>query len=219
MQALRNKILIKIDMTQKEKYALTKDTTIFISRGWNFNLREDRATMGYVVHGNDMKEGTPVLVHYLSTEPSYAVDNENILTEEEKREGFKIRNIDVGMCFCWFDGKNWQPCKGFLITKRIFKPYKGLLVGIEHELIKKRLYVVSGVDEYDGSITHLNGIVCCVTENSDVELIFHDAENKEGRVIRTMSREIEALDFAMTDQVIKGELLIGLSPNNCSTLN
>lgn len=219
MKAINGKILVKIDILQKEKYALTKDTTIYIARGFNFNLREDRATMGYVVDGNGMKEGVPVLVHYLSTEPSYAVDNEDILTENEKRDGFKIRNVPQDMVFCWFDGKNWQPCKDFLITKRIFKEYKGRLVGIDHQIVKRRLYVVSGVDEWDGEVTDLSGKVCVVTENSDVELIFHDENHKEGRVIRTMHREIEAIDNKLTNEVKNGKYLIGLSANNCSTLN
>lgn len=85
MKAPKKKCLIKIDMLQKEKYALTPDIQLVIQRGYNFNLREDRATMAYIVDGNGLKEGTPVLVHYFATEPSYAVDNENILTEEEKK--------------------------------------------------------------------------------------------------------------------------------------
>lgn len=141
------------------------------------------------------------------------------LPKKKKKEGFKIRSIEEDMCFCYHDGKSWQPCKGFLISLRIFKEYKGLIVGVEHERINKRLYIVSGVDEYDGEITDLSGKVCVVTENSDAELIFHDAENKEGRVIRTMNREIEAIDNDMTEQVQRGELLIGLAYNNCGYLN
>lgn len=219
MRALRNKVLIRIDMTQKEKYSLGNGKTLHWQRGFNFNLREDRATYGYVVDGNGMKEGTPVLVNYLSTEPSYAADNETILTEEEKKEGFRIRNIEADMIFCYFDGEKWQPCKGFLITKRIFKPYNGLLVGIEHERIKGRLYVVKGFDEYDGEVTDLSGKVCCVTPHSDVELIWHDESSRERRLIRTMNREIEAIDNDMTEQVKNGELLVGVAHNYCSTLN
>ncbi len=219
MKALYGSILVKLDTKQKEKYNLTKDVKIEIERGYNFNLREDRASMGYIVEGGGLKEGDYCLLNYLALEQGYIIQDENILTKEEKKEGFKVLSVPKDMVFATSpDGKDWTPCKNFFLTLRIFKPYGGMILGVEPELVKEKLYVVKGFDEYDGKKTDLSGKVMCVTANSAYVIEWHNTENREEKLIRTMGRELLAIDHSMTDEVKKGNYLIGIETTDCKKL-
>lgn len=218
MRAIRGQVIIKIDARQKEKFALTQDVTIEIIKGFDFNLRNDRASYGYIVNGNGHTKGDRALCHHLALEPNYQIENETILTEVEKKEGFKVISIPVDMLFATSpDGKEWVPCKDFLITQRIFLPYRGKMVGIDHQLVKNRMHVISGMDEW-GEVD-LSGKCVVSLDNTDYEIIFHREDNKEYRLIRSRSREIIAIDEKLTKGVNKGRYLVGLSPTNCKALN
>lgn len=219
MRALRGNLIFKIDTKQKEKYALTKDVTIHIERGYNFNLREDRAAFGYVIDGEGLPSGAMLLCNYLALEPTYEITNETILTDAEKSEGFKVFSIPLDMAFCYNNGDGWKPCKSYLITKRIFKPYTGNLQGIEPELVKNRMYVEKGIVEWEGESEDLSGKVVVSLENCDYEIIFHTPDHREHRLIRSMDREIIAIDEGITDKLIKNKYLVGHSKQDCKYLN
>jgi len=219
MKALKNNVIIKIDVRQKEKYNLTPDTQIFIERNYNFNLREDRAAMGYVVDGGGYPVGSQILIHYLAMEQHHEILSENLLTKEEKKEGFKVISIEEDMCFAYVVNGEWEPCKDYFITSRVFKPYKGIMDGVPHEQVKNILYIHKGVDNYDGQDKDLSGKVAHVTPFSDYEIIWHNTKNREERLIRTRHRELMAIDEGLTKKVESGELLIGFTPDNCSKLN
>jgi len=219
MNTIKGKVIVKINFKQKEKYQLTEGVTIEWQRGYNFNLREDRAASGYVIDGEGLPVGAYVLTNYLATEPSYEITNQTILTDEEKEIGFKVVSIPQDMVFCYLENGEWQPYFEYLITTRIFKEYKGVLVGIENEQIKNRLYVIKGEIEWDGVKEDLAGKVCIVTEFSDYQIIFHDTDSKEQSVIRTRDREVLAVDNTLTKDVQNGELLIGISSVNSAKLN
>lgn len=219
MIALKNKALIKINTLQKETYALTNDVNIHIQRGYNFNLREDRGGLGWVINGEGLPEGARILVNYLALEPTYHVPNYGYLSEKEVTEGYKIINIPMDMAFCYKVKNEWIPCENYLITQRIYKPYKGILAGVGNLLVKNRMFVISGFDEYDGEKNDLSGQVAVTLDNADYEVTFHDLDNKAYSLIRTRWREIEALDGGMTKDLLNGKYLIGSSPTDCKTLN
>jgi hypothetical protein len=209
MKAIRGKVLVRIDTKQKERYALEGGPTIIIEKGYNFNLREDRASMGEVVHAYDIPTGAMVLIHHNATDKTYSVESNDILTDEEYRNGHRILSIPEDMVFCYNEGSGWIPCKNFLLTKRIFKPYKGSLVGIQPEQVKNRMYVVSGWDEWDGKKKDLSGEVVVSLVNCDYLVIWHTKENKEDMLIRTRHREIIGLDSGLKKDIQKGKYLIG----------
>ena len=220
MKAIKGKVLIKIDTLQKTKYAFQTGEQIVIERGYNFNLREDRASMAYVIDSDQLPEGAPILVHHLSVEETYAVPYIHLfLTEEEIAEGYKIFSIPYDMVSAYFEDGVWKPCKDFLITQRIYEPYQGEIVGIPHQRIKRRLYVIRGEDNWDGQTRDLSGKVIVVLDNSDVEIIFHNEQHREERVMRTRHREILGIDEGMTKKVQKNLYLVGLSEDNCEPLN
>ena len=216
--AIKTNILLKMNTRQKEKYALTDNIQIEISKGFNFNLREDRSSMGYIINGRGLTKGHQALCHHLTIESGNEVTAETILTDDEKKIGFKVFSVDKDMVFATSpDGIKWFPCKDFLITFRIFKPYKGKLKGIEPSVLKDRMYIIKGVDEFEEEITDLSDKVACTTVNSDYEIIWHNENNREQSLIRTRSREVLAIDNGMLEDLKKGELLMGLSPTNCKT--
>jgi hypothetical protein len=216
MKALRGKILVKMDTRQKEKYSLTKDITIKIDRGFNFNRREDYPSRAEVIDGDGLPPGAPCLLHHNAIEKTYEIAG--IVTEEERMEGIKVFSIPVDMCFCYFENDEWVPCKNFLITSRIFKPYKGSLVGIDPEQIKNRMYVVKGLDEWDGETKDLAGKVLVTLVNCDYQIIWHSKENREETLIRTRHREIIAIDEALTKEVHKGKYIVGVTHQTAKAL-
>lgn len=218
MKALKGNTIIKMNTKQKELYALTDEINIVIEKGYNFNLREDRSSLGYVINGDQLDEGVEVLCHYLALEPSYLIENDTILTESERKEGFKIFSIPNDMVFCYKFEQEWHPNKGFLITKRIFKTYNGNLVGIEPELVKHRMYIEKGSIEWDGDSEDVSGKVAITTDNCDYQISWHTKTHKEESIIRTRDREVMAIDDDATKKVKKGIYLIGLTPHDCKTL-
>lgn len=216
--AIKTNILLKMNTRQKELYSLMEGVDIEISKGWNFNLREDRSSMGYIVNGRGLTKGHQALCHHLTIESGNEVTAETILTDDEKKIGFKVFSVDKDMVFATSpDGIEWHPCKDFLITLRIFKPYKGKLKGIEPTVLKDRMYIIKGVDEFEDEITDLSDKVACTTANSDYQIIWHNEKNREQSLIRTRSREILAIDNGMLEDLKKGKLLIGLTVTDCKT--
>ena len=216
--AIKTNILLKMNTRQKERYALTDNIEIHIERSYNFNLREDRSSMGYIVNGRGLTKGHQALCHHLTIESGNEVTAETILTDDEKKIGFKVFSVDKDMVFATsLDGIEWHPCKDFLITFRIFKPYKGKLKGIEPTVLKDRMYIIKGVDEFEDEITDLSDKVACTTANSDYQIIWHNEKNREQSLIRTRSREILAIDNGMLEDLKKGKLLIGLTVTDCKT--
>jgi len=209
-KALFGSILIKVNTTNKEKYNLTKDIQIKIERGYDFNQRIDRPALVEVIDGGGIPAGSMGLVNYLSFEKTYEVNSNGLLTKEELKEGYKIYSIPEDMCFAYFHNDEWLPCKDLYLTLRVYKPYKGMMIGIEPEVLKDRLYCLKG--QYAGK-------VMIVTLHSDYEIIWHNDENREERLIRTMDREIMAIDDGMTKDLKKGKYLIGYSVNDCKVLN
>lgn len=220
MKALKNFTLIKIDTRQRERYRLGgTDIVLDISRGYNFNLREDRPSLAEIIDGEDLPKGTGVLVNYLAIEPVYEVLDEEILTKHEKQQGYKIFAIPSDMCFAYFDKGEWLPCKEYLITMRIFKPYTGRLAGITPTLIKNRMYVVKGFSEgNDNEKIDLSGKVAVTLDWADYEIVWHSKDNKEQRLIRTRDREIIGVDKDALKKIKKGEYIIGLSPTTAKKL-
>lgn len=219
MRAIRGKVLVKIDTKQKEKLAFNGGTLI-IERGYNFNRREDYPSMGGVIDGEGLPAGAEILLHHNVSEAAYNVEGETLLTDEERAEGYRVFSVPADMCFCYkVEGGEWTPCKHFLLTKRIFKPYEGLMTGIEPAQVKNRMYVTKGIDTWDDEVTDISGRVMVVTENSDYQIIWHDKEHKEQTIIRTRHRELLAFDEGMQNDIEKGKYLVGVTLKDAKKIN
>lgn len=210
LKKVMKNVLVKMQTLQKERYDLGGGKILHIERGYNFNRREDYPSMAVVIDGEGLPEGAEILVHHNSIEASYQVFNEEYLSAEEKREGYKVLSLPNDTCYCYKKDGEWLPYGEFLITLRIFKPYTGRLVGLPHEQVKNRMYCVKG--EWEDK-------VLVTTPNCDYEIIWHNTNNREERLIRTRHREVLATDEGLMEKLVSGEYLVGLSPNSCKKLN
>lgn len=234
MKAIKGHVLVKIDTKQKEKYALTSDITIHIEKNFNFNLREDKASFGFVIDSENVISGSMGLFHHLSTKESYAVPYlELFLTEKEILDGYRVFCIPHDMHFAYHNGNEWMPCENFLLTERVFEAYKGHMENIANRIIEKRIYVKKchpsfintlplikkeGAEFMEFTKKSLEGKCCIALPNNDYEIIFHMEDNREYRLIRTREREIVGVDDVITDKINKNELLLGLNEKDCKYL-
>jgi hypothetical protein len=209
LKKIMNNVLVKMDTKQKEKYDLGNGKVLYWERGYEFNRRLDYPSRAIVIDGEGLPAGSEILVHHNAIEPSYQVFSEDFLTEEEKKEGYKMFSLPKDMCFCYKKDVEWLPCDEFLITLRVFKPYTGRLFGLPHEQVKNRMYCVKG--EWEGQ-----ALVTLV--NCDYEIVFHNTENREERLIRTRHREVLATDEGLLEKIKSGELLVGRSPKDAKKL-
>ena len=114
-------------------------------------------------------------------------------------------------CFFWKmkDEDEWKPTVGFETALRVFKPYTGMIQGIEPKLIPDILFVTSG---------SLKNNVVKTLKASDYCITFRNEKGVDQNIIRfrpdgDKEREPEAIAIMdeMTDQVYKQELLLGLT--------
>lgn len=121
-------------------------------------------------------------------------------------------------CFFWKmpDEQEWHPTKEYATALRIFKPYTGMLIGVEPTLIKDTLFVTSG--NYKGQVVK-------TIEASDYCITFRDpTTGKDKSIIRfrpdgilSEQRECEAIAIMneLTDGVNDGSILVGLTVSDC----
>src|ERR1700733_3735275 len=114
------------------------------------------------------------------------------------------------MFYAYYD-KEWLPLTGFDFALRVFKPYEGLIGGVEPEKIKECLYVTTGELKGKAVLT----IIAC-----DYEIVFMDKNGREGNLIRfrpfgdkKTNREEEAILILdeVTEKINKGKYLVGLT--------
>lgn len=207
LKAPSRNVLIKIQLDNKEIYIFDNGNQLVISKGFDFNRRKDSPSFAKVVDGDNIPKGAVCLIHHNASHDSFKVFG---VKDDEGKTINNLFSVAEDMVYMYKEeGKDWMPYKDFLITYRIFKPYLGILTGIEPEQVKQRLYIRKGnIPNYE-----VDGKVLFVTPFSDYECIFHE-NGKETSVIRTRSREVLGIDLDLTRRVLKGEYLIG---NNLQT--
>lgn len=213
LKATARNVLCYIETDNKEKYKFKSGVELYVVRGFNYNLREDNPSIAEVIDGEGFEQGDLILVHHNASHPTYHIEG------IEAQGGQIIKNLysvpqDMIFCRKGAENKDWIPNKDFLITLRVYKPYAGLIQGVQPDLVVNRLYVVKGdVDGYN-----MEGKVACVSPYSDYEIIYRE-DNIEKSVIRTRSREILGVDLSATEKVLSGEYLVGNNLSDTKKLN
>ena len=113
--------------------------------------------------------------------------------------------------------QEWHPSEGYATALRVFKPYEGFIEGIPPTKINDTLFVTSG--KYQGKIVRT--LKAC-----DYQLTFRDPlTGRDVSMIRfrpdgDKEREPEAIAIMneLTKQLNKGNLLVGLTANDCKTI-
>lgn len=210
------RVIVKIDLEGKNSWRFSDGTTIRYERQFNnLNRRQTEPVNGICISGEGIKEGAEILVHHNAAEEI----NEILNYRQTSGSSIRYYSIPVEQCFFWHDGGTWQPLPPYETALRVFKPYKGLIQGVEPELLKDTLFVTSG---------ELKGEVVRTIKAADYQVVFQDINGKEGNIIRfrpngdeRTKREPEAVAVLneVTGKVNSGEYLVGYELSDAKKLN
>ena len=209
LKAPSNRVIIKVDLESKNSHTFKDGTKIKLERVYdNFNMRYVKPVNAEVVDAKDIPAGAEILIHHNATHDTYKIFNYQRPTTEASSD-IQYFSIPIEECFMWREGKGsiWNALNNFVTALRIFKPYKGMLQGIEPEVMNNKLYITSG---------ELKGRAVNTVISSDYEIIYQNDDGTEGRIIRLRyfpdgndRNEIIAINDNMTELVESGELLVG----------
>lgn len=221
IKAVTGRVALLVDREQKNWYTFENGTTIRLERDWNnFDRGHTQQVLGTCLDAENIPKGALVLFHFNAIHDVNTVFNHGHLSGEEIASGIKIISIPEWECFLWkMPGeKKWQPMKGFAIAERVFRPYEGLIAGIEPKRIVNVLYIKTG---------ELAGLVCRTLTAADYTIKFRNEAGVDEAIIRVRHFEDEynereeliAIDHNLTEGVNDGKLLVGYSPTECRILN
>lgn len=215
-----NKVVIRIDIENKNSHRFSDGTTIRIERQYNnLNRRETEPVNAWVVSAENIKEGSEILIHPNAVTESYRIYNYAPLSGEEIAGQWKYYGIPEEMCYLYREGERWLPLKGYVVGQRVFEPYKGIIEGIEPTQIKNVLYIETG---------ELAGKVVQTLKACDYEIIFQGTNGQEQRIIRCRyfpndpdneRQEVIAIRHDLTERVNDGSLYLGLNATNAKPHN
>lgn len=215
LNAVEGRIVIKINLENKNYHTFEDGKKIRLERQFNnLNRRETEPVNAWVIDGEGIPKGSEILIHHNSIH-----DSNRVFGYKDKNKWVQYFSIPKEECFFWKnESGKWNAIAPFETALRVFEPYKGPIANIEPTQIKDALYVTSG---------KLKGNIVKTLKACDYEIIFQSSEGREERMIRfrpdgdeKTKREPEAIAILDEQNVrlYKGELLVGLSPTNCKTI-
>ena len=218
LKAPSNRVIIKVDLESKNSHTFKDGTKIKLERVYdNFNMRYVKPVNAEVVDAKDIPSGSEILIHHNATHDTYKIFNYQRPTTEASSD-IQYFSIPIEECFMWRERKGsiWNALNNFVTALRIFKPYKGMLQGIEPEVMNNKLYITSG---------ELKGRAVNTVISSDYEIIYQNDDGTEGRIIRLRyypdgndRNEIIAINDNMTELIENGELLVGYNKSDAKQL-
>lgn len=220
MKAIEGRVVIKVDVEQKNFTTFKDGTTIRIERDFNnLDKKYTQQVLGEVVDAEYIPTGALVLFHHNAIHDVNVVFDHGKLSGEAVSSGVKIISITEGECFFWKKkaAETWNPMKNFCTALRVFEPYNGFIEGIEPKLIPNVLYLSSG--EYKGKVMQ-------VVKAADYEITFRNESGIDEKIIRCRHFEDEDNDreeligvrHDLTEKVSRGALLVGISPSDAKIL-
>lgn len=218
LKAPSNRVIIKVDLESKNSHTFKDGTKIKLERVYdNFNMRYVKPVNAEVVDAKDIPTGAEILIHHNATHDTYKIFNYQRPTTEASSD-IQYFSIPIEECFMWREGKGsiWNALNNFVTALRIFKPYNGMLQGIEPEVMNNKLYITSG---------ELKGRAVNTVISSDYEIIYQNDDGTEGRIIRLRyypdgndRNEIIAINDNMTELIENGDLLVGYNKSDAKKL-
>lgn len=221
LKHVRGRVIVKVDLEQKNFFTFSNGMTIRLERDYNnLDRKYTQQVLGLVIDAENIPTDSFVLFHHNSLHETYQIYNHSKLSGEEIASGIRIFSIMERDCFFWKSPNEdkWHPTKGFETALRVFKPYTGVLEGIEPTLIKDTLYVTSG---------KLKGLIVKTVKASDYQITFRNEKGVDENIIRFRpfgnkeeQREPEAIAILhdYTDMVNEGKLLIGLTKSDAKQI-
>lgn len=219
LKHLEGRIVVKCDTQAKNWHTFEDGTVIRRERQFNeFNRRITEPVNTTVISADGIPEGSELLVSHNALHDTNRIFNYTPLSGKSQATDIRYFSIPEYECFAWRDGTGqMQPVKGFQFGLRVFEPYKGVLTGIDPEIIKDVLYVTTG---------DLKGLVCHMGKSSDYELIYQGQDGREKSLIRFRHsdteelerEEVMAISHSLTERVLNGELLLGIEIKDAKPL-
>lgn len=219
---VQDRVIVSVNMDAKNWHTMSDGTKIRLERRFdNFDQKYTQPINATVISSESIPAGSEIIIHHNSVHDTNKLFSYQLLSGEAIASDIRYFSVPYSECFAWYDEptESWQPMPGFDFALRVFKPYKGILEGIEPTLLKNVLYVTTG--EYKGN-------VCFTLKAADYELIFQDKDERESRLIRFRScedektqreMEIVAIDHDLTAKVLNGEYIVGLTKTDAKPLN
>lgn len=202
-----------VDLESKNSHRFEDGTEIKLARGFNnFNRRESQPVNATVISADNIPEGSEILIGHNSLHETNKINDYKPLSGAEAASSVKYYSIPEEECFAYrgADGL-MKPCKEFQFGLRVFKPYRGVIEGIEPELLNDVLYCTTG---------DLKGYVVQTLKAADYQIIFQSSKTgKEDSLIRfrhsdeeeLVREEVALIRHDLTDLVNIGDLIVGLS--------
>ena len=201
------RVIIKVDMEAKNFHTFENGTKIRRERDFNeFNKRITQPVNAFVISAEHIPSGSEILISHVALHDT----NKLVSHKSDNNCDVKYFSIPEVDCFAWRErGGEFKPMKNYEFALRVFKPYNGLIEGIEPEIIKEILYIATG---------KLKGKICNVLKASDYQIIYQDTDGREGHLIRLRHSEDETFDREeitcvnqeLTKEYKQGKLLIGI---------
>jgi len=225
---VKDRVIVSLDMEGKNWHTMPDGTKIRIERKYDcFNMRHVNPVNATVISAEEIPHGSEILIHHNSCH-----DTNRIFNYKQSSDIGDVRyfSIPISECYAWAQSvaieengswrpiNKWQPLPGFDFALRIFKPYKGIIAGIEPEVIKNILYLTTGI--YAGNVMQ-------TLRHCDYQIIFQDINGREGNIIRVRTKEnkleqreseILFIHQEYTQKVLDGDLIIGLTKSDAKSL-
>lgn len=215
----KGRVVIEIDLEFKNSHKFSDGTVIRLERDYeNFNKRETQPVNAIVISAEHIPVGSEILISHNALHEVNLINDYKKLSGKQQASGIRYYSLPETDCFAWRNSQGELcPMKNFAFALRVFEPYKGVLQGIEPQLIKNVLYITTG--EFSGNVCH-------VLKASDYEIVFQGQNGREERIVRCRHfeddynerEEIVAVDHELTDKLNNGGILIGLTPTDCKNI-
>jgi hypothetical protein len=220
LKNIEGRTIVKCDPAQKNQHKFADGTVLKLERNTdNFDRKYTQQVLGECISSDVIPTGAIVLFHHNSNDIQNEIKSIGNLSGEEIASGIKYLSLSNEAVFFWkmTTDNEWNVLDGYCTALRVFKPYKGVLDGITPTKIENVLYITSG---------ELKGKVCHTVKAADYSITFVNENGKDETIIRARHfpeynsrQEIIAIAHDFTSDVLNEKLLIGLSENNCKTLN
>lgn len=220
LKHVEGKLVVKVDLDYKNSHTFEDGTKIVLERKYdNFDMKYVQPVNAIVISSDHIPAGSEIIIHHNSTHESNEVFNYTPLSGEVNARRIKYYSILETEAFAWRSGDEWLPLPGFDFALRLFKPYVGVIEGIEPTIIKDILWITTG---------EFKEKACITLKACDYQLIFQDVTGREGNLIRLRTSpnekeqrdaEVVAIHNEYTDKILNGQLWVGLIKSDAKPIN
>jgi len=209
----KGRVVVKMSLNSKNFYKFNNGMEIQLFRkAENMDGAYVELTQGEIISGEGIPTGAELLFHFNAVSLNNRIFNVSQVSGDDIAAGIAYASIERSQCYCWkTEGGEWTLIDPFVLAKKVFKPYRGPLVGIEPQEQKNVLYLTSG---------RLAGNVVAVLKHSGYRIIFRNDKGQDETMLRCrfyeddrgpaeMPSEVLAIHDLLTEQVESGEMYVG----------